>query len=79
MDDGSANASSTNTVPDCTALSPDTEKVNVLRSSLQKGDFICTAELVLGRDHNAVEAETFVKQAEQSGIRIISLTDLPRG
>ena len=25
---------------------------NYLRSALQKGEFFCTAELVLGRDHN---------------------------
>ncbi len=52
---------------------------NFLRSALKNGDFVCTAELVLGRDHDAREAETFVKQAAQNGIRIISLTDLPGG
>jgi methylenetetrahydrofolate reductase (NADPH) len=79
MDNSSANASSTNAAPDRTPLSPDTEKKNFLRSSLKKGDFVCTAELVLGRDHNAGEAETFVKEAAQNGIRVISLTDLPGG
>ena len=54
---------------------------NRFRSALEKGEFICTAELVLGRDHTAVEAETFVKEASQQadGIKVISLTDLPGG
>ena len=79
MDDSSTTASSTNAAPDRTPLSPDTENKNFLRSSLKKGNFICTVELVLGRDHNAGEAETFVKEAAQNGISVISLTDLPGG
>ncbi|MGZ7077620.1 MAG: methylenetetrahydrofolate reductase, partial [Candidatus Angelobacter sp.] len=79
MDDSSANPSSRNAAPDCTSLPPDTENKNLLRSALRKGDFICTAELVLGRDHNAGEAETFVKESAQNGIQVISLTDLPGG
>ena len=56
-------------------------KPNFLRSALEKREFICTAELVLGRDHNVVEAEAFVKEAAQQsdGIKVISLTDLPGG
>jgi hypothetical protein len=30
---------------------------NYLRFALEKGEFVCTAELVLGRDHSVVEAE----------------------
>jgi methylenetetrahydrofolate reductase (NADPH) len=54
---------------------------NFLRAALEKGQFICTAELVLGRDHNVAEAEAFVKEAsqQQDGIKVISLTDLPGG
>ncbi len=54
---------------------------NRLRSALEKGEFVCTAELVLGRDHSGVEAEIFVKEASQQGdgIKVISLTDLPGG
>jgi len=57
------------------------EHLNCLRSSLEKGEFVCTAELVLGRDHSAAEAEAFVKEAAQpaNGVKIISLTDLPGG
>ena len=40
-------------------------KPNFLRSALEKREFICTAELVLGRDHNVAEAEAFVKEAAQ--------------
>ncbi len=56
-------------------------RANHLRSALAKGEFAYTAELVLGRDHTAAEAETFVKDAaaEPGGIKIISLTDLPGG
>jgi methylenetetrahydrofolate reductase (NADPH) len=52
-----------------------------LRLALEKGEFFCTAELVLGRDHNMAEAETFVKDAaaQPDGIKIISVTDLPSG
>jgi methylenetetrahydrofolate reductase (NADPH) len=54
---------------------------NRFRSALERGEFVCTAELVLGRDHSAVEAEVFVKEASQQedGIKVISLTDLPGG
>ena len=54
---------------------------NFLRSALETGTFVCTAELVLGRDHTAVEAEEFVRDASQQadGIKVISLTDLPGG
>lgn len=54
---------------------------NHFRSALEKGEFVCTAELVLGRDHSAVEAECFVREASQSegGLKVISLTDLPGG
>jgi methylenetetrahydrofolate reductase (NADPH) len=54
---------------------------NYLRSALEKGEFLCTAELVLGRDHNVAEAEAFVKEAsaQKDGIKVISLTDLPGG
>ncbi len=54
---------------------------NNLRSALQSGEFFCSAELVLERDHTVPEAETFVRDAarEAKGIRIISLTDLPGG
>jgi methylenetetrahydrofolate reductase (NADH) len=54
---------------------------NLFRSALQKGEFVYTAELVLGRDHSAVAAEEFVKDAAlcPDGIKVISLTDLPGG
>lgn len=52
---------------------------NHFRASLTERKFVCTAELVLGRDHSCAEAETFVKEAAQNGIPIISLTDLPGG
>ena len=57
------------------------ENPNRFRSALEQGEFVCTAELVLGRDHSAVEAEVFVKEASQQehGIETISLTDLPGG
>ncbi len=57
------------------------ESVNHLRQALEKKEFFCTAELVLGRDHNVTEAETFVKEAaaEPNGIKVISVTDLPGG
>jgi methylenetetrahydrofolate reductase (NADPH) len=56
-------------------------KDNLLRSALAKGEFICSAELVLGRDHAVAEAETFVREAsaERDGIKVISVTDLPGG
>lgn len=54
---------------------------NLLRSALARGEFLCTAELVLGRDHEVAEAETFVREASQQpdGIKIISVTDSPGG
>jgi len=57
------------------------QKRNHLKLALEKGEFIYTAELVLGRDHNVAEAETFVKEAAAAtdGIKVISVTDLPGG
>ena len=54
---------------------------NRFRRALEQGEFVCTAELVLGRDHSALEAEVFVQEASQQehGIEAISLTDLPGG
>jgi methylenetetrahydrofolate reductase (NADH) len=54
---------------------------NHLRLALEKGQFICTAELVLGRDHNAAEAEAFARDAAAvpEGVKVISVTDLPGG
>ena len=54
---------------------------NHLRSALQAGEFFCSAELVLERDHTVPEAEAFVRDAarEARGVKIISLTDLPGG
>ncbi len=55
--------------------------LNHLRQALENGQFFCTAELVLGRDHDVAEAETFVKEAasQPEGIKVISVTDLPGG
>ncbi len=54
---------------------------NVLRGALERGEFVCSAELVLGRDHAIPEAEQFLADAaaDPSGIRVISATDLPGG
>jgi len=54
---------------------------NHLRSALSERRFVCSAELVLGRDHTVPEAEDFVRDASQEpdGIKVISLTDLPSG
>jgi methylenetetrahydrofolate reductase (NADPH) len=62
-------------------MSFDKEHGNGLRSALQEGQFVCTAELVLGRDHNVSEAERFVQEAAATaeGIRVIGITDLPGG
>jgi methylenetetrahydrofolate reductase (NADPH) len=59
----------------------DGQNLNSLRSALEKSEFVCTAELVLGRDHNVGEAEAFVREASEqaNGIKVISLTDLPGG
>jgi methylenetetrahydrofolate reductase (NADPH) len=58
-----------------------TQNPNRFRRALEQGEFVCTAELVLGRDHSAVEAEVFVQEASQQehGIEAIGLTDLPGG
>ena len=57
------------------------ESGGFVESALQRGEFISTAELVLGRDHNVVDAEAFVREAAATadGIKIISVTDLPGG
>lgn len=57
------------------------DRPNHLKEALEKHRFVYSAELVLGRDHQLGEAETFVKEAagEPEGIRIISVTDLPGG
>jgi methylenetetrahydrofolate reductase (NADPH) len=62
-------------------MAENVEYVNQLRRALGEKQFFCTAELVLGRDHNVAEAETFVKEAaaEPRGIKVISVTDLPGG
>ena len=54
---------------------------NHLRSALEAGEFLCSAELVLDRGHSVPEAEAFVRDAarEARGVRVISLTDLPGG
>jgi methylenetetrahydrofolate reductase (NADPH) len=62
-------------------LQVEVESGNHLKRALEKKEFVSTAELVLGRDHLVKEAETFVHEAaaEPSGIRVISVTDLPGG
>ena len=59
----------------------DGQSSNFLTSALENRQFVCTAELVLGRDHNVAEAETFVREAaaQENGIKVISVTDLPGG
>lgn len=54
---------------------------NFLRAALARREFVCSAELVLGRDHTVAEAEAFVRDAsrDMGPIRVISLTDLPGG
>ena len=53
---------------------------NHLRSALGRGEFVCSAELVLGRDHATDQAERFVCDAAAGGpVRVISVTDLPGG
>ena len=62
------------------STSGSSQNPNRFRSALEQGEFVCTAELVLWRDHSALEAEVFVKEASQGhGIDAISLTDLPGG
>ena len=45
---------------------------NHLRSALQEKRFICSAELVLGRDHTVPQTEDFVRDAskEPDGIKV---------
>lgn len=52
---------------------------NQLRSALGRGEFVCSAELVLGRDHTTDHAERFVRDAAGGPVRVISVTDLPGG
>lgn len=54
---------------------------NHLRQAFESGEFICTAEFVLGRDYTLAEAEQFVRDAaaDPQGVKVISLTDLPGG
>ena len=54
---------------------------NFLKSALARGEFVCSAELVLGRDHTVPEAEAFVREAAGAAgpVKVISLTDLPGG
>ena len=54
---------------------------NFLKAALARGEFVCSAELVLGRDHTVTEAETFVRDAarELGPVEVLSLTDLPGG
>ncbi|NLC57065.1 MAG: hypothetical protein GX774_09530 [Armatimonadetes bacterium] len=54
---------------------------NALRAALTRGEFVYSAELVLGRDHAIPDAEQFVADAAATaeGIRVISATDLPGG
>src|ERR1039458_8708198 len=44
------------------ALQAEVETGNHLKLALEKKQFFCTAELVLGRDHNVVEAETLLRK-----------------
>src|ERR1019366_8179127 len=62
-------------------MAENTGTENYMRAMLEKKEFFCTAELVLGRDHNVKEAETFVNEAAAlpDGIKVISVTDLPGG
>jgi len=52
-----------------------------LRASLEAGEFVCSAELMLGRDHATSEVQAFLDEAarQPEGIRFLSLTDLPGG
>ena len=54
---------------------------NLLRNSLESGTFLCSAELVLGRDQTVFQAEAFVRDArgDPDGVKLISVTDLPGG
>lgn len=57
------------------------ERTHAFRDALARGEFVVSAELVLGREHEAPEAESFVRDAagDPQGIRFISVTDLPGG
>lgn len=52
-----------------------------MKTALEQGDFVYTAEIVLGRDHEIPDAEKFVQDAvkAENGMQIISVTDLPGG
>ncbi|MBI3945892.1 MAG: methylenetetrahydrofolate reductase C-terminal domain-containing protein [Armatimonadetes bacterium] len=54
---------------------------NAHRSALSRGEFVYSAELVLGRDHDIPDTERFIREAaaDPAGIRIVSATDLPGG
>ena len=53
---------------------------NHFRTALQRNEFLHSAELVLGRDHTAAEADAFVRDAAGgAGLRVVSVTDLPGG
>jgi methylenetetrahydrofolate reductase (NADPH) len=54
---------------------------NFLKTAFGSREFVCSAELVPGRDHSVPETEAFIRDAarEPRGIRVISLTDLPGG
>jgi methylenetetrahydrofolate reductase (NADPH) len=54
---------------------------NHLRAAFEQGRFVYSAELVLGRDHQVLEAEAFVREAGQSRseLKVVSVTDLPGG
>ena len=81
MDTSSTNASTLPPTAEAASSSSNSAASdrNGLRSALKARKFICTAELVLGRDHTSSEAEDFVKEAAGNGIDVISLTDLPGG
>ncbi len=54
---------------------------NYFRQALKDHRFVYSAELVLGRDHAVEDFEHFINEAgkEESGVRTISVTDLPGG
>lgn len=51
------------------------------QAALEAGEFLCSAELVLGRDHTTAEVQAFLEEAtrDPGRIRFLSLTDLPGG
>jgi methylenetetrahydrofolate reductase (NADPH) len=79
MDPSSTDASVIGSITPRSSPSSSGEHNNYLRTALTAHDFVCTAELVLGRDHTCGEAEDFVKEAAHNRIPVISLTDLPGG